>query len=209
MTPGTQHREPIRGEGAEQVRGALVVRSAFKRFNRLMLFMWHICLGRRINFWPAGTGRIMVIGHVGRRSAKPYRTPVKYAEIEGGLFLLGFFFVGLVHFIQIAVDVLVQLLDGALELLLGEDAIPPINSFELRSVDGDQARASAAGLSWRPALCSPFSPSSPPAATGWWLVRSLAFPLSSAARSSCQPAGRIPESDAMRRVVFSAAPVRA
>ena len=59
----------------------------------------------------------------------------------GELFLIGFFCIGFVHLVQIAIDVLVQLADGVFELLLGEVAIAAVDCFELAAVDGDQVAA--------------------------------------------------------------------
>ncbi len=58
------------------------LRRFFHAMNHFMVFMWKIGMGRMINSWPAGFGRIMVIRHFGRRSGKEYLTPVNYA-IDG------------------------------------------------------------------------------------------------------------------------------
>lgn len=57
------------------------LRSFFRLFNRFMLLMWRLGLGRWLNAWPAVGGRIMVISHTGRRSGLPRQTPVNYAPI--------------------------------------------------------------------------------------------------------------------------------
>jgi len=62
------------------------LRNAFHAFNLLMVFMWRIGLGRMINIWPAGFGRIMVIKHRGRKSGKEYLTPVNYAIVDGEIY---------------------------------------------------------------------------------------------------------------------------
>lgn len=62
------------------------LRQVFRRFNRFMLLMWRLGLGRFINFWPEGGGRIMVIQHVGRKTGKTRQTPVNYAEIDGEVY---------------------------------------------------------------------------------------------------------------------------
>ncbi|MGZ9165297.1 MAG: hypothetical protein ACXW4U_08985 [Anaerolineales bacterium] len=59
------------------------LRKVFRVMNRVMVFKWKIGLGRMINMWPAGFGRIMVIKHRGRKSGKEYLTPVKYASVDG------------------------------------------------------------------------------------------------------------------------------
>lgn len=52
----------------------------FKYINYFIVFLWRLGLGRLINIWPAGIGRIMVIKHTGRKSGGVYYTPVNYAE---------------------------------------------------------------------------------------------------------------------------------
>jgi deazaflavin-dependent oxidoreductase (nitroreductase family) len=54
--------------------------------NRFMVFLWKIGLGKAINIWPAGFGRIMVIKHRGRKSGKEYLTPVNYAIVEDEIY---------------------------------------------------------------------------------------------------------------------------
>jgi deazaflavin-dependent oxidoreductase (nitroreductase family) len=48
--------------------------------------MWKIGMGRMINCWPAGFGRIMVIKHIGRRSGRVRLAPVNYALVEGEIY---------------------------------------------------------------------------------------------------------------------------
>ena len=62
------------------------LRRIFRAGNRFMVFMWKIGLGRAINIWPAGFGRIMVIKHHGRKSGKEYLTPVNYAIVDGEIY---------------------------------------------------------------------------------------------------------------------------
>ena len=62
------------------------LRKFFRAMNRFMVFMWKIGLGKAINIWPAGFGRIMVIKHRGRRSGKEYLTPVNYALVDGEIY---------------------------------------------------------------------------------------------------------------------------
>ena len=62
------------------------LRKTFRAMNRFMVFMWKIGLGKMINFWPAGVGRIMVIKHRGRKSGKEYLTPVNYAIVDGEIY---------------------------------------------------------------------------------------------------------------------------
>lgn len=58
------------------------LRQGFKYLNRFMLFMWRAGLGRWINAWPEGIGRIMVLTTTGRKSGLRRRTPVNYAIVE-------------------------------------------------------------------------------------------------------------------------------
>jgi len=62
------------------------LRKIFRAGNRFMVFMWKIGLGKAINMWPAGFGRIMVIKHHGRKSGKEYLTPVNYAIVDGEIY---------------------------------------------------------------------------------------------------------------------------
>ena len=61
-------------------------RQLFKRFNPFMLLMWRLGLGHWINAWPAVGGRIMVLGHTGRRSGLRRQTPVNYAQVNGEVY---------------------------------------------------------------------------------------------------------------------------
>jgi deazaflavin-dependent oxidoreductase (nitroreductase family) len=62
------------------------LRRIFRAGNRFMVFMWKIGLGKAINIWPAGFGRIMVIKHRGRKSGKEYLTPVNFAIVDGEIY---------------------------------------------------------------------------------------------------------------------------
>lgn len=62
------------------------LRRVFHALNHFMVFMWKIGLGKAINIWPAGFGRIMVIQHRGRKSGKEYLTPVNYAMVDGEIY---------------------------------------------------------------------------------------------------------------------------
>lgn len=59
------------------------LRKVFHAMNPFMVWMWRIGLGKWMNIWPEGFGRIMVIKHRGRKSGKEYLTPVNYAVVEG------------------------------------------------------------------------------------------------------------------------------
>lgn len=62
------------------------LRKVFHAMNHFMVFLWKIGLGKTINIWPAGFGRIMVIKHRGRKSGKDYLTPVNYALVDGEIY---------------------------------------------------------------------------------------------------------------------------
>lgn len=62
------------------------LRKIFRAGNRFMVFMWKIGLGKAINSWPAGFGRIMVIKHRGRKSGREYLTQVNYAIVDGKIY---------------------------------------------------------------------------------------------------------------------------
>lgn len=66
-------------------------RRAFRVLNRFMLRFWWVGSGRMLNAWPAGTGRILVLGHVGRRSGLLRRTPLNYAPVGPDLFCVAGF----------------------------------------------------------------------------------------------------------------------
>jgi len=61
-------------------------RSIFRRFNHFMLLMWRLGLGPWVNFWPAGTGRVMVLVHTGRKTGIRRYTPVNFAHVGGDVY---------------------------------------------------------------------------------------------------------------------------
>jgi deazaflavin-dependent oxidoreductase (nitroreductase family) len=67
------------------------VRRALRRMNRGMLFIWRLGLSRTADLWPRGFGRLMVIEHVGRRTGRPYRTPVNFTVDGGDVYCLAGF----------------------------------------------------------------------------------------------------------------------
>ncbi len=69
----------------------LELRQNFRTFNRFMLLMWRLGLGRWINIWPEVGGRIMVVQHMGRKTGKVRRTPLNYAEVDGRLYCVAGF----------------------------------------------------------------------------------------------------------------------
>jgi deazaflavin-dependent oxidoreductase (nitroreductase family) len=64
-----------------------LLRRLFKRGNPAMLLFWRLGLGSLINLWPTGTGRILVLGHTGRKSGLRRLTPLNYAPVDGAIYL--------------------------------------------------------------------------------------------------------------------------
>ncbi len=62
------------------------LRQGFKYFNKFMLLMWRLGLGKWVNFWPEVGGQIMVLTHTGRKTGLKRQTPVNYALVEGELY---------------------------------------------------------------------------------------------------------------------------
>jgi deazaflavin-dependent oxidoreductase (nitroreductase family) len=62
------------------------LRQGFKYFNKFMLLMWRLGLGRWVNFWPEVGGQIMVLTHTGRKTGLTRRTPVNYALVDGEIY---------------------------------------------------------------------------------------------------------------------------
>lgn len=71
---------------SDLTRAEALLRRGFRYFNRLMLLMWRLGLGRWAASWPSVAGRIMVITHTGRRSGLRRRTPLNYAFVDGALY---------------------------------------------------------------------------------------------------------------------------
>lgn len=63
-----------------------LLQQGFRYFNKGMVFLWRLGLGKIINLWPQGTGRIMVIQHTGRRTGRKLYNPVNYAVINGDVY---------------------------------------------------------------------------------------------------------------------------
>jgi deazaflavin-dependent oxidoreductase (nitroreductase family) len=62
------------------------LRQGFKKFNRFMMLMWRLGLGRWVNAWPEVGGRIMVITHTGRKTGIKRHTPVNYTIADGEIY---------------------------------------------------------------------------------------------------------------------------
>jgi deazaflavin-dependent oxidoreductase (nitroreductase family) len=62
------------------------MRAGFRTFNRFMVALWRLGLGRFVNWSPRYGGRIMVITHNGRKSGIRRQSPVNYAIIDDDLY---------------------------------------------------------------------------------------------------------------------------
>ena len=62
------------------------LRQGFKQFNRFMMLMWRLGLGRWANAWPEVGGRIMVITHTGRKTGIKRQTPINYTIDDGEIY---------------------------------------------------------------------------------------------------------------------------
>jgi deazaflavin-dependent oxidoreductase (nitroreductase family) len=62
------------------------LRQGFKQFNRFMMLMWRLGLGRWVNAWPEVGGRIMVITHTGRKTGIKRQTPLNYTIADGEIY---------------------------------------------------------------------------------------------------------------------------
>lgn len=56
------------------------------RLNTLIVLLWRLGLGPWFNFWPALSGRILILIHSGRKSGKRYLTPLNYALLNGEIY---------------------------------------------------------------------------------------------------------------------------
>jgi deazaflavin-dependent oxidoreductase (nitroreductase family) len=63
------------------------LRRVFRYGNKGMLLLWRLGLGPSVSIWPPVTGRIMVLGHTGRRSGQRRLTPLNYAIVAGDVYL--------------------------------------------------------------------------------------------------------------------------
>ena len=67
------------------------LRTVFRQFNRAMVLMWRLGLGRTAEIWPGGFGRLMVVEHRGRRSGVTYRSPLNFARVDDDVYCLAAF----------------------------------------------------------------------------------------------------------------------
>ena len=68
-----------------------LLKQGFRYLNVFMVWMWRLGLGRLVNLWPAGTGRILVLGTTGRRTGLKRYNGVNYAELNGEIYCLAGF----------------------------------------------------------------------------------------------------------------------
>ncbi|WP_299030117.1 nitroreductase family deazaflavin-dependent oxidoreductase [uncultured Thermanaerothrix sp.] len=57
-----------------------------RRLNALIVLLWRLGLGPWFNFWPALSGRILILVHSGRKSGKRHLTPLNYALLNGEIY---------------------------------------------------------------------------------------------------------------------------
>lgn len=67
------------------------LRAVFRCLNRFMVMMWRLGLGRLVNIWPRGSGRMLVLGHTGRAGGLRRWTPLNYARVDGQLYCVSGF----------------------------------------------------------------------------------------------------------------------
>ena len=63
-----------------------LLRNIFKYFNKFMVLLWKLGLGKFLNIWPKVFGRFLVITHYGRKSGNKYLTPVNYSTVGGEIY---------------------------------------------------------------------------------------------------------------------------
>lgn len=80
--------------GSSSATGGERLRRAFRRLNRMMVFLWRLGLGGALNSWPTVGGRIMVLVHTGRRSGLRRCTPLNYAEVGDAVYCVAGFGAG-------------------------------------------------------------------------------------------------------------------
>lgn len=85
------------------------LRHTFRHVNRAMVGLWRLGLGRWVNVWPRGSGRILVLGHTGRRSGIRRWTPLTYAEVDGEVYCTAGFGAGCDWYRNVTADPRVEL----------------------------------------------------------------------------------------------------
>jgi deazaflavin-dependent oxidoreductase (nitroreductase family) len=85
------------------------LRSLFRYVNRVMVVLWRLGLGRWADTWPRGSGRILVLGHTGRRSGMRRWTPLNYDEVDGEIYCTAGFGAGSDWYRNVTADPRVEL----------------------------------------------------------------------------------------------------
>ena len=62
------------------------LKQGFRYINQFMVLMWRLGLGRMINAWPAGTGRILILATTGRRTGLRRLNGVNYDILNGDIY---------------------------------------------------------------------------------------------------------------------------
>lgn len=65
---------------------AVMLRRAFRFFNRFMLLMWRLDMTWWFSLAPRYTSQIMVLHHTGHKSGLARRTPLNFALVNGELY---------------------------------------------------------------------------------------------------------------------------
>ena len=113
------------------------LRAVFRYQNRFMVMMWRLGLGRLVNIWPRGSGRMLVLGHTGRRSGLRRWTPLNYARVDGQLYCVSGFGDRLRHGRNLAISRI-----SMSQLTVGVSPVPSIDHSPPR-VDTDASVYSA------------------------------------------------------------------
>ena len=87
----TSSQRTARYEWAAEPDAAASLRRYFREFNKLMVWMWRLGLGRWSSVWPSVAGRIFVVEHCGRRSGNRYLTPLNYTSVDDSVYCLAAF----------------------------------------------------------------------------------------------------------------------
>jgi deazaflavin-dependent oxidoreductase (nitroreductase family) len=63
-----------------------LLRNLFKYFNKFMVMLWRLGLGKFLNIWPKVFGCFLVITHYGRKTRNKYLTPVNFSTVDGEIY---------------------------------------------------------------------------------------------------------------------------
>lgn len=90
-TPTERRGVAARYEQVMQPGTTQILRRVFHQMNRAMVMLWRVGLGRLMNVWPQGFGRLLVLEHRGRRTGARYLTPVNYTRAGDDLYCIAAF----------------------------------------------------------------------------------------------------------------------